>query len=840
MAASGLAASASPPGPATMPSMSAASSDTHSPTDAANRVIKRRAPVACRSVFPSRGAPDLDREYRHPRMKGDKARKEGTRPVRSDSVGFHHIPPDPSLHDITNDADPWDLLPPLHLIVDAVNMFTHQYFQLGFIPRDTFAEIVRNDTRSVSPFLLFSILSVSGRLTDSLVTTFGDTETASELFMSRASAMALRELYEEPTLARCQAFYLLSLAQQGSGYKNKSYVRQLNLGIAIRMALLMQLHREETYVLEDSTPSMIQEAESARRTLWMLYSQDNLHSAPSAPVSLAASDITTLLPCNERDFADGILPKRRAALEDTQPAIENPSLVRVPERSLFGTLIQSHRLWGIVSRRAVRNARCMDPWADTSDYAQIQKQLSQWEDQLPPDHLWSPAQFKKSKSESYDLAYLIVTMVTRLCNIIIRRTYLPSMLQQGGNSLTEGFWGDMSLELFANVKDLFTQIDVWFLERRPGDSTGAQMAIFCVYSCGLMAAYLCKYPHVCRKYAPEGKHMFDRTRDILAQSKTVWPLAKRWLGSLERFFTVDQKNISNIASGHLEGSMAEGKDPIPSALHPPLTNSRPSGPPKTPLDDRQYVAKQLRPDSPHVRSASPGNISNSASAAQRLPPQLRTNDSLLNGRMRLPPPNPSPVLVTTTITSAPHYSTAQHPHSQPAQFLPQQLQYQLHQPPPQALSLSTSQSMVPMPLPQMHTQPLPQSVPHSPMHHIPDDPVTANASTGVPTITTTPTNMTTALSPSMTSAVTHSNIDLLVRAFDPPSSSQISVPHAGVSYSHLPQQVLLSDGTTATAPFYEPSYAVPVNDGFENELAFMMVGSETSATTPWAPSFFRY
>lgn len=180
------------------------------------------------SVFPSRGVPDLDREYRHPRMKGDKARKEGTRAFQLDSAGLIHLPPDLGPGDVANATDPWDLLPQLDLIVDAVNMFTYQYFQLGFIPRDTFADHLRNDSRSVSPFLMFSVLSVSGRLTNSLIAAYGDAETASELFMNRASAMALTELYEEPTLARCQAFYLLSLAQQGSGYKNKSYVWTLS------------------------------------------------------------------------------------------------------------------------------------------------------------------------------------------------------------------------------------------------------------------------------------------------------------------------------------------------------------------------------------------------------------------------------------------------------------------------------------------------------------------------------------------------------------------------------------------------------------------------------------
>lgn len=42
----------------------------------------------------------------------------------------------------------------------------------------------------------------------------------------------------------------------------------MNMGIATRMAILMSLHREETYYLEPNAPSqVVMRAESARRTL---------------------------------------------------------------------------------------------------------------------------------------------------------------------------------------------------------------------------------------------------------------------------------------------------------------------------------------------------------------------------------------------------------------------------------------------------------------------------------------------------------------------------------------------------------------------------------------------
>lgn len=39
------------------------------------------------------------------------------------------------------------------------------------------------------------------------------------------------------------------------------------MGISMRMAALMQLHREETYQLSSPNPELIMRAESARRTL---------------------------------------------------------------------------------------------------------------------------------------------------------------------------------------------------------------------------------------------------------------------------------------------------------------------------------------------------------------------------------------------------------------------------------------------------------------------------------------------------------------------------------------------------------------------------------------------
>ncbi|PHH70123.1 hypothetical protein CDD82_7331 [Ophiocordyceps australis] len=628
------------PGPSTAAALSAISSASPSLSLSANSAppsslagdrvasaldgaaIKRRAPIACRRCrrmrskcihekahppckscfeaglnadeceFPQRGQPDNDREYRHPRTRADRTSRlpatKHRRNIIDGSVARNHA------------ADDWSNLPPLTDLIDGVHRFTRYYFQLGFIPKQQYPDRLRNDHRSINLFLLLSILSISARLSPSLKARYGTGVRAAEFFMERASSIAIGEVYQEPTLERCQAFYLLSIAQQGSGMRNKSYI---NMGIAVRMAALMQLHREETYAVQNPTPELITRAESARRTLWMLHSQDSLHSGPLSPVSLGAADITALLPCNEEDFANGREPRSRAALEGTPPADENPSLIRDPNRSLFATLMQIHNFWGVVGRRAVSYSKSSRPWDPTSEFSLMANKLRDWEHDLPHEHMWSNFLLKGYKAEGQDLAYLCVTMMTRLCNIVLRRPYLIDVIKPDAkDDQKQAFFSGLSRELFRNVRQLYEQVDAQFTDRSPDESVGAQIAAFCVYSCGLFSTYICKYPHICQDaaLAQDGPIMLQRTITILSECKEVWPLAARWVEALEK--SLDPQLDTFTTEG---GSMDDGKDPVPRAIRQmPLaasTTTPPQGHHATALPDNAVLPKPgSQPEAPHV------------------------------------------------------------------------------------------------------------------------------------------------------------------------------------------------------------------------------------------------
>lgn len=191
-------------------------------------------------------------------------------------------------------------------------------------------------------------------------------------------------------------------------------------------------------------------SESARS--WQLLGQiannglpdyDNLHSGVSSPVTLGASDISTLLPGSEVDFADGREPSTRAALDDTftPRAPENLAPIVECDRSLFASLIQIRHCWGVISRRVMSSKADTNPWDPESGFAEMAGKLKWWEQRLPDEHMWNPALLKRYRSTGLDVvsprpfltegivsnaqeAYLEVTMLTRLCNILLRRPYL--------------------------------------------------------------------------------------------------------------------------------------------------------------------------------------------------------------------------------------------------------------------------------------------------------------------------------------------------------------------------------------------------------------------------------
>ncbi|KAJ9139140.1 N-carbamoylsarcosine amidase [Pleurostoma richardsiae] len=452
-----------------------------------------------------------------------------------------------------------DSFPPYEEVVEGCRTFINSYFQLGFLPKAVFLESLVRSPESTSRFLLACILSISSRFTPCLVHRYGSPAAATDFFLAAARAMASVEMYR-PSLDRTQAFFLLAIAGWGNGDRDRS---SIDMGVAVRMAALLRLHREETYTLPpDASADRVVRAESARRTFWMIQSQENLHSGYTTPAPFSLEDITARLPCDEADFAFGIVPPERAALAGTSPALRNPGLATGPNRCLFATLIQAHNLWGQVARCAgLPDAGLGEatPWEADSKFSSLTASLRAWEEGVPARHKWSVWNLRGWRAESLHLAYLSVVMVLRLSNIVIRRIYLeriisalsppppsshtpsgaPSPYQAaaaaGGppDPAPEGFWRHVSYALFDNVLELHEQVDAYF-SMRTRDEGFPAILVFCVYMCGSLASYLGRHPQLCPHIAPaEAQDMAASSLRVLSELHPAWPTSAKWQKGLQ-------------------------------------------------------------------------------------------------------------------------------------------------------------------------------------------------------------------------------------------------------------------------------------------------------------------
>ncbi|KKA26326.1 hypothetical protein TD95_003510 [Thielaviopsis punctulata] len=517
--------------------------------------------VAAECVFPRKGEKDTDRSFRRRMPPPAALRADPSAPAASRDV------PRPLALSAAG-------LPPMDQVIAGCRIFVTSYFQLGFIPKTVFMEKLRRDPAAVSPFLLVCILCISARFTPVLRNRYGGARQATDYFVAAARAMVPTEMYT-PSLERIQAFFLLAISQWGDGDRDRS---SIDMGVAVRMAALLKLHCEESYVLPADAPAEdIVQSESARRTFWMIQSQENLHSGYKTPAPFPLQDITTLLPCDEKEFAFACIPPHRAAVAGTPPAVDKPHLVYAPDRCLFATLIQVHQLWGRVARRACRAdsaANKRKPWDTASEYAVTVAELHRWEASLPASHVFSVWNLRGWKTENLHLAYLSMTMVLRLANIVVRRIYLDDILSElaphasemgqpisaGTSNMAggaddgppvptvrytdaptgfwdaiapEGFWETMATELFFNVEQLHDQIDAYFALRAPEEGF-PQILVFCVYICGSLASCLWRYPSLCMQRADKAEGMARRALEVLGELHQAWPMSLEWQRGLQK------------------------------------------------------------------------------------------------------------------------------------------------------------------------------------------------------------------------------------------------------------------------------------------------------------------
>lgn len=104
-------------------------------------------------------------------------------------------------------------------------------------------------------------------------------------------------------------------------------------------------------------------------------------------------------------------------------------------------MIQIRHYWGIIARKAILHERDTDPWDSQSYFSGMAGKLTCWEEALPDEHTWKASYLRGYGSVGQDVVgftymlgvstitdsqetYFEVTVLVRLCNIVLRRPYL--------------------------------------------------------------------------------------------------------------------------------------------------------------------------------------------------------------------------------------------------------------------------------------------------------------------------------------------------------------------------------------------------------------------------------
>ena len=165
-------------------------------------------------------------------------------------------------------------------------------------------------------------------------------------------------------------------------------------GIAVRMVGLMRLHKESTYDLPlDATPDQVVEAESARRTFWLIIHHEvHVAAGTDRPTGFSGSDITARLPCDEDSFSFGtfVPTEARCVLAGTAAQVEAGAQSE-PTPSLFATLVRAGSYFGAAARYGCKTDHpdSLPPWMPGSECAHLLA------------HLYAPTLIFRSADRTY-------------------------------------------------------------------------------------------------------------------------------------------------------------------------------------------------------------------------------------------------------------------------------------------------------------------------------------------------------------------------------------------------------------------------------------------------------
>lgn len=165
-----------------------------------------------------------------------------------------------------------------------------------------------------------------------------------------------------------QAIHLLAIIDHTSGRTSTAW---LKLGMALRLAHLMKLHRE----VAGSTLLASAHQEERRRLFWSLFILDRIIScSKERSPAINEDECLTLIPCTEEEWNTGEFPVERPSLQD----ILNDSIPRNLSQNHLALMVLATATLGRICRYALRDDKTgvqAAPWSSNSHHSKLDAAL---------------------------------------------------------------------------------------------------------------------------------------------------------------------------------------------------------------------------------------------------------------------------------------------------------------------------------------------------------------------------------------------------------------------------------------------------------------------------------
>ncbi|KAJ8295525.1 putative transcriptional regulatory protein PB1A11.04c [Rhodotorula toruloides] len=500
-------------------------------------------------------------------------------------------------------------LPPTNIILEALDSFLiHHYDTFPFIHRPSLTTEISENRASKE--LVCCILALAARFFQSLRDLHPSSPSAASEHYAQLASHLLSVHQPLPghanpppptadvpiSLMRCQCHLLLGFYELTAGRDNSGW---LKIGTAIRMAQTLRLGFDDEVPVYDDPENPLSSrgraiaaaqqdpirAETRRRTFWALFSLDRTVSdGNERPCGLKVPRIASLrMPGSDADFLAG--RKSLGARFDPNPP---PWSVSVqggagggangasadgssghaptsdePEADLYGFTLRIAEIWSKVASYIGSGGRNVDrrpPWQDDSTFAQLAKELTEFEQRLPEELKYSQRTLVAHCMVREDAKlFALLHLTNAMARHVLHRDYLPFLppldfkAANGpidgeplyGDSTAPAGWWQESFDMAATSANTIS--DVCSHLSSHGIILTHPFAGFAAVAAGTVHSHLKYWPQ--SSSAPvDATHYLNQDAEILAGLRNIYPIATRWYDSLAGL----QLLYFNLARGVLD------------------------------------------------------------------------------------------------------------------------------------------------------------------------------------------------------------------------------------------------------------------------------------------------